>query len=71
MNIYLASYVLCIGIKKMFRKLLKIIKNTEPAGPKLFSICFVRAMVCVPLPTFFAVFRRWRTKWHKIETFDL
>ena len=75
MNIYLASYLLCIGIKKMFKKFL----NTEPTGPKLFSVCFIRAMVCVPLPTFFAVFRRWRTKLMRREngtnlknlTFDL
>ena len=61
------------------RKCLEIIKNTEPTGPKLFSVCFIRAMVCVPLPTFFAVFRRWRTKLMRREngtklknlTFDL
>ena len=76
MNLYLASYVLCIGIKKMFRKLLKILNQQDP---KLFSVCFFRAMVCVPLPTFFAVFRRWRTKLMRREngtklknlTFDL
>ena len=27
-----------------------------------FCFFFIGAMVCVPLPTFFAVFRRWRTK---------
>ena len=30
MNLYLASYVLCIGIKKMFRKLLKILNQQDP-----------------------------------------
>ena len=74
MNLYLASYVLCIGIKKMFRKLSKILNQQDP---NFFSVCFIRAMVCLPLPTFFAVFRRWRTKLmrrengHKIEKFDL
>ena len=59
MNLYLASYLLCTGFKKMFKK---NIKNTESTGPKVFSVCFIGAMVGVPLPTFFAVFRRWRTK---------
>ena len=61
------------------RKCLENYKNTEPTGPKLFSVCFIRAMVCVPLPTFFAVFRHWRTKLMRREngtklknlTFDL
>ena len=30
MNLYLASYELCIGIKKMFRKLLKILNQQDP-----------------------------------------
>ena len=30
MNLYLASYALCIGIKKMFRKLLKILNQQDP-----------------------------------------
>ena len=30
MNLYLASYVLCIGIKEMFRKLLKILNQQDP-----------------------------------------
>ena len=30
MNLYLASYVLYIGIKKMFRKLLKILNQQDP-----------------------------------------
>ena len=76
MNLYLASYVLCIGIKKMFRKLLKILNQQDP---NFFSVCFIRAMVCVPLPTFFAVFRSWHTKLMRREnrtklknlTFDL
>ena len=67
---------LCIGFQKMFRK---IIKNTEPTGPKLLSDCFIGAMVCVPHPAFFAVFRRLRTKLMRREndtklkklTFDL
>ena len=57
----------------------KIIKNTESTGPKLFSVCFIGAMVGVPLLAFFAVFRRWRTKLMRREngtklknlTFDL
>ena len=61
------------------RKCSESIKNTEPTGPKLFSVCFIGAMVCVPLPKFFAVFRRWRTKLMRHEngtklknlTFDL
>ena len=57
-----------IGFKKMFRKLLK---NTEPTGPKLFSVCFIGAMVCVPLPTFFAVFRHWRTKLMRRENWKV
>ena len=61
------------------RKCLKKFLNTELTGPKLFSVCFIGAMVCVPLPTFFAVFRCWRTKLMRREngtklknlTFDL
>ena len=53
MNLYLASYLLCIGFKKMFRKLLKILNQQDPP-----FFCFIGAMVGVPLPTFFAVFRR-------------
>ena len=76
MNLYLASYLLYIGFKKMFRKLLKILNQQDP---NLFSVCFIGAMVGVPLPTFFAVFRRWRTKLMRREngtklknlTFDL
>ena len=57
----------------------KIIKNTEPTGHKLFSVCLIGAMVCVPLPTFVAVFRPWLTKLMRREngiklknlTFDL
>ena len=30
MNLYLASYVLCIGIKNLFRKLLKILIEQDP-----------------------------------------
>ena len=63
-----------LALRKCLKKL-----NTEPTGPKLFSICFIGAMVCVPLPTFFAVFRRRRTKLMRREngtklknlTFDL
>ena len=65
---------MCNGIKKMFRKLLKILNQQDP---NFFSVCFIRAMVCVPLPTFFCSFstlahkvnEAW--KWHKIEKFDL
>ena len=75
MNLYLASYVLCIGIKKMFRKLLKILNQQDPN----FFLFVLLHMVGVPLPTFFAVFRRWRTKLVRREngtklknlTFDL
>ena len=58
MNLYLSSYVLCIGIKKMFRKLLKILNQQ---GPKFFLFVLLELWF-VPLPTFFAVFRRWLTK---------
>ena len=30
MNLYLASYLLCFGFKKMFRKLLKILNQQNP-----------------------------------------
>ena len=43
-------YLLCTGFKKMFRKLLKILNQQDP---NFFSVCFIGAMVCVPLPTFF------------------
>ena len=38
------------------------LKDTEPTGPKLFSVCFIGAMVCVSLSTFFEGFGRCRTK---------
>ena len=70
------SYLLCIGFKKMFRKLLKIMNQQDP---NFFFVCFIGAMVSVPLPPFFAVFRGWRTKLMRREnctklknlTFDL
>ena len=47
MNPSLTSYLLCIGFKKMFRKSLKILNKQDPN----FSVYFIGAMVCVPLPT--------------------
>ena len=49
-SLHLVQVFLCIGFKKMFNFFL----NTEPTGLKLFSVCFIGVMVCVPLPMFFA-----------------
>ena len=30
MNLYLASYLLCIGLKKMFKKIIEILNQQDP-----------------------------------------
>ena len=75
MNLYLASYLLCIGFKKMFRKLLKILNQQDPN----FFCLFYWSYGWRTTSHVFAVFRRWRTKLMRREngtklkylTFDL
>ena len=67
---------MCIGIKKMFRKLLKILNQQDP---NFFLFVLLELWFVYHFPRFFAVFRRWHTKLMRREsgtklknlTFDL
>ena len=73
MNLYLASYLLCTGFKKMFRKLLKILNQQDP---KFFLFVLLELWLVYHFPRFCSfstlahkVNEAW--KWHKTEKIDL
>ena len=53
MNRYLASYLLYIGFKKMFRK---VLENTEPAGSKLYWFLLLELWFVYHFPGFLQFF---------------
>ena len=77
MNLYLASYLLCIGFKKMFRKLLKILNQQDPNF--VLFVYWSYGLCTTSHGFFFSVFRRWHIKLMRREngtklkylTFDL
>ena len=78
MNLYLASYLLCIGFKKMFRKLLKILNQQDPNFFLFVLLLLVLWFVYrfpgfIFSPSFSTLAHKVNEalKWHKIEKFDL
>ena len=53
MNLYLASYLLCIGFKKMFRKLFEILNQQDP---NFFLFVYLELWLVYHFPHFLQFF---------------